>query len=250
MTPEIESMLYEKRMKLQKLIDQFHRSSGLFLHGIDLQNGNPVGLQDDADDWQDVEEGDDPDDIPGSFPSGTLHPIIDSMSATLPAEKQRIRLPSSFGKEACSGPLKFLSPVELDLRKGQANDAMHGLRLAIGQKSFKYRSQIRQGSSNPHSGYAARTRSHAEIRTIQRTIDQYARIYTSSRNAMCALGASQDDLDVYRKLTPSDLVASTAVIDFNARGQRNEGLSWIWQRHAASTDNPEWMDECEYESFV
>ena len=62
---------------------------------------------------------------------------------------------------------------------------------------------------------------------------------------MCVLGATDEDLAVYRVLTPADIVASTAVIDFNARGQREKVLSWIWQRHVSSNNNPEWMNECE-----
>lgn len=250
MTPEAESILYDKRTKLQKLIDDFHRNSAVFLRNIQETGEGGSKLPDDQDDWLDVEEGDDPDDIPGAFPSVNLTPVIDLTTATLPAEKQRIRLPSSFGKEACIGILKAESSVELDIRKGQANDALHGLQLAIGEKSFLYRKNIRQGSSNPNTGYAARTRSNAEVRTIQRTIDQFARIYTSARKAMCVLGATDEDLDVYRVLTTADIVASTAVIDFNAPGQRDKELSWIWQRHVSSTNNPKWMDECKLKLFI
>ena len=250
MTREVESSLYAKRTKLQKLIDDFHRDSGVFLRKISQNTHGHVRSVDDQEDWQDVEEGDDPDDVPGAFPSGGSEPVIDLTSATLPAEKQPLRLPSSFGKDICSGVLEAEALVERDIRKGQANDALHGLQLGIGEKSFAYRKKIRQGGTNPNTGYVARTRSNAEVRTIQRSIDQFARIYTSARKALCVLGATDDDLEIYRVLTPSDIAASTAVIDFNAPGQRSKQLSWIWQRHVSSTDDPEWMNECEFTSFI
>ena len=99
MTREVESALLEKRIKLQKLIDGFNRDSSIFLRKIQATSESGVKSLDDQDDWQDVEEGDDPDDIPGAFPSSTSDPAIDLTSATLPAEKQTLRLPSSFGKE-------------------------------------------------------------------------------------------------------------------------------------------------------
>ena len=250
MTREVESLLHDKRSKLQKLIDDFHRDASIFLRKISKISDGHVKSLDDQDDWKDVEEGDDPEDIPGAFPSGGSEPVIDLTNATLPAEKQPLRLPSSFGKEVCSGVLEVEASVERDIRKGQANDALHGLQLGIGEKSFAYRKKIRQGGKNPNTGYAARTRSNAEVRTIQRSIDQFARVYTSARKALCVLGATDEDLEIYRVLTPSDIAASTAVIDFNARGERGKELSWIWQRHVSSTDDPEWMNECEFTSVL
>ena len=239
---EAQLALYDKRTKLQKEIDQFHQSSLLYLPPLD-----PATItHKDPNDWVDEEEeneGDPTKDIPGSY-GDKQGEIIDIGDNSLLAEQQILRLPSSFGRELCTGRLKELAKIELDLRKGQANDALHGLRLAIGQKSFHFRANVRQASSTANTGYQGRLRSADESRSIQNTIDEFSKVYTSARNAMEIVGATGKDLRHYQKLSRQDIKTTPAVVDFNARGQRNEGLSWIWQMYVESSEDPDWMDEC------
>ena len=61
---------------------------------------------------------------------------------------------------------------------------------------------------------------------------------------METLGMSEEDIQNYPKLSKSDTNASTAVVDFNARGQRNEGLSWIWRTPHEMTRDSRLMNEC------
>ena len=199
----------------------------------------PLSAQSDTTDeadpheWYDLEE--EPEDLPLNCRSND---IIEDNS--LPPERQKIPLPSLFGKEACRGSLKHLAAVELDLRIGQANDTLRFLRIAIGQKSFLYRSKIRPSSTA--AGYSKRLRNFAEVRTLQMSIDQAAKVYMSIRRAMENLGAGDSILSQYAVLTKNDIVASTAVADPNAPGQRNETLSWIWRMKHNGSD-PQWIDE-------
>ena len=238
---EVQLALYDKRMKLQKDIDQFHQTSLLYLPPLD--SATAVGK--DSNSWvdEDEEEEEDPtESIPGAYNTQDKG-IIDVSDNVLPPEQQILRLPSSFGREMCTGRLKVLARIELDLRKGQANDVLHGLRLAIGQKSFHFRANVRQASSTANTGYQGRLRSADQSRVIQGTIDEFSKVYTSARNTMETLGATAKDLRQYQTLSRQDIKTTTAVVDFNARGQRNEGLSWIWQTYIESSDDPEWMQE-------
>ena len=61
---------------------------------------------------------------------------------------------------------------------------------------------------------------------------------------MDTLGASPEILLQYQVLTKSDIVASTAVADPNAPGQRNKALSWIWRMKESGATDPKWLDEC------
>ena len=49
-----------------------------------------------------------------------------------------------------------------------------------------------------------------------------------ARDAMIALGASPEVLSLYRELRKEDLRVNTAIADPNARGRRQEAISWIF----------------------
>ncbi|KAK7678294.1 hypothetical protein QCA50_018642 [Cerrena zonata] len=233
-TAEETKRLLEKRLSLQAEIDNFRSKSQDF---VSILNEADPDLSAVLDDWEDIAGDDlqDPDDQHN--PDGPVFEIADGRLA----ECLPIPLPSSFGKVACKTRLQGLAAIELDLRIGQANDSLRYLRIAIGQKSFNFRTKFRPASGN--SGYKNRLRSYAEKHTLQMSIDQAAQIYTSARRALDILGASPDVLSRFKVLNKTDLAASTAVIDPNARGERNNGLSWIWHTQHDPGEDPVWLDE-------
>ncbi|KAK7692105.1 hypothetical protein QCA50_003724 [Cerrena zonata] len=233
-TPDETKKILEKRQDLQEQIDDFRARSGAF---VSIANEPNPDHSPALDEWEDapVDDNDDPD--AQHDPETTVFEIIDDRVA----ERLAIPLPSSFGKVACKARLQGLAAIEIDLRVGQANDALRFLRIAIGQKSFNFRSKFRTGSGN--SGYKNRLRSYAENHTLQMTIDQAAQVYTSARHALEVLGASPDILSKFKVLKKADLSSSTAVVDPNARGERNNGLSWIWHTQHDPGEDPVWLDE-------
>lgn len=224
--------IQDKRRKLQKDIDSFRQRSALYLPA---QQPLSDTRESDPDEWYDLEEDNDDYNAPDAF-------IETVDSEVLPPERQTLPLPSSFGLHACQGYLRQLAELELDLRIGQANDTLRFLRIAIGQKSFLYRTKIR--SSSATQGYSKRLRRFSDIQTLQMSIDLAAKVYMSIRTAMENLGASQQVLSKYCVLAKSDIVASTAVADPNAAGERNKALSWIWRTRTSGSGNPDWLDEC------
>lgn len=259
-TAQEDAMLQDKRTKLQERIDEFCRKSNQYLP---VMQDNPFIPPDLSEEWVTFDDSEPVnDDLPsfdededGEGDAGEQDEGLPARSTAreeesifidnaLPAEEQRIPLPSTFGRTACAGRLKHLAKVELSLRKGQANDALHALRMAIGQKSFVYRSKIRKGSTSSNSNYKQRLRNSSGAQTLEMSIDQSSKVYISARRAIMKLGASKADKAKYQVLQPEHVHASTAVVDFNARGQRNESLSWIWHVHRAPAEDPTWMQEC------
>ncbi|KAK7686643.1 hypothetical protein QCA50_010243 [Cerrena zonata] len=232
--PDQTKKFLEKRQSLQQQIDNFKAQSRGFVPLTNEPDPDPLTS---PDDWED-----DPTD--GSADADEFElpdDIITETSDGRQAKRLAIPLPSSFGKVACKTRLQTLAAIELDLRVGQANDALRFLRIAIGQKSFNFRTKFRSRSGN--SGYKNRLRSYAENHTLQMTIDQAAQIYKSSRHAMEILGASKETLLKFKILTKADISSSTAVVDPNARGERNNGLSWIWHTQQDPAQDPAWLDE-------
>ena len=239
--------LEQRREKLQDSIDEFSRMVQFYLPA---QARNPPTAppvpDDSADKWEDVdpaqsfddEESDD-DDTPHQ---GRLRSKIIDVVSALPAEEQVVQLPSRFGSEVCKTHLKALAEIEVALRRAQANDALHNLRLAIGQKSFLYRHKVRKNATN--ANHKMRLRSRNDIASVSSSIDVASKIYASARRAMKILGAPGNLLEKYQVLQPKDVQTNTAVVDFNAPGQRNRAMSWIWHSHNSAQDNPEWLQEC------
>ena len=226
--------LYERRERLQESIDEFCRLARVYIPSVDP---NLSIHADDPDEWEDDFDLQASEDEGGDLQHTTSREVLN----ILPAEKQKLPLPSSYGREACAGYLKFLADIELALRIAQAADALHNLRLFIAQKSFVYRNDVRKGATN--ANHKKRLRSRGNIASLSASVDLSAKVYMSARRAMHTLGAMEDVLQKYQVLKPQHLQTSTAVVDFNAPGQRNKTLSWIWHSHQSSANDPSWLRE-------
>jgi hypothetical protein len=184
------------------------------------------------------------DDSTEAVPATSLDPLSDSDSeaelergptttkfvASLQAqislmnEKYPILLPSALGHEMCKKlNLQTVLQAELALREGQANDALYAIRLYIGEKSVRFRKNLRLAKSK-----VQKTRSWDAIHTVDRCLKEQSLIYNSARNVMIKLGADNNTMSHYQVLTSEDLKVNTAIVEPNARGQHNVKLSWIW----------------------
>lgn len=164
-----------------------------------------------------------------------LHSLKSTAGALL-AENFQLYLPSSFVLTC----FPEQAAKELELRLGQANDALHNLRIALGKKSFLFRSHVRAAKSQQK-----KTRAWAEVSSVDADVRQQARIYASTRRKMIGLGATEETLDRYKVLKYVDLKISTAVATPNAPGQRDTRLSWFWTMDVqADAKTDDWMEEC------
>ncbi|KAG1721480.1 uncharacterized protein EDB91DRAFT_1256508 [Suillus paluster] len=119
-----------------------------------------------------------------------------------------IPLPSNFG---------------MSLHEGQANDALHNLRIHLWNKAVLFRTSVRQVKSQ-----ALKTRAWSQVTLVEQAMSLNASIYKKTRKQMVKLGPGQLQLLKYQPLLQEQLKVSAAVGDPNARGQRNESLAWFW----------------------
>ena len=168
-------------------------------------------------------------------------------------EEQPLALPSTLGYVyLVSHDLTELASKELQLREGQLNDCLQGIRTAIAYKSLLYRTKVRKAGS-----YRNKLRSFDEIRTTDDGLMKHVRAYGQARKAATRLfednpvdPESRDQramfLARYKEIRREDLGVTTAVLEQFTHGLRNIHSSWIW--HVEDSDvaqNTAWLQECE-----
>lgn len=157
-------------------------------------------------------------------------------------EKMVLPMPSTLGSVKCSelGGADLIQH-ELALREGQANDALHNIRVNLADKAVIFRTTVRTAKSQSMS-----TRAWAQVHSVDRAVCINASVYTKCRTQLANLGADDELLERYRPLLKEHLKVSTAVADPNARGQRNSTLAWFWSMDVVGdSQNSDWLNECE-----
>ena len=210
--------LNERRERLQRRITAWTRRSAEFLQGEEELLGEQLA---DDEEW---------DDLNGEDAGG-----LESDGAADP-ERLRLPLPSAMA----TGRSAEQAKQELLLRQGQANDALHAIRIKLSYKAGLFRGSVRQANSQK-----TKTRAWGEVNAAEASVRQQARIYSRAREAMVALGASPELLSRYQVLRKEHLQARTSVIDPAVVRHRNENLSWFWKLDAqGDMENDLWMQEC------
>ena len=229
-------LLEQKRTRLRSQIDQFNRQATNFISSLRV---NQLPRTSSIERWEDLEDVDLDYDI---MHSSSFRGETALIEQSLPPEVQPLTLPSALNNHPKNDAAFLeLSSSELELRMGQANDALHETCLSIAQKSYLFRTRVRKNS--PTQSYV--TRSYGETQAVQASIEQSAKTYRLARKAMIRLGASMSILTQYRVLEKEDLRANTAVADSNAPGQRSDSMSWIWHMSSnAERNHPAYLEEC------
>jgi hypothetical protein len=155
-------------------------------------------------------------------------------------ESDILPLPSNIISENVSPALESLRSVERELRRGQANDALEGVRSGLASKSLLLLTNVNQSSSTKQS-----TRAWASVRNAQGQILFHARSYQRAWKALTTIGTAEDLL-MYKKLEEKDLVVVKDITNAKRFGQGSESLAWFW-RIGPSGDSvtEDWMQECE-----
>jgi hypothetical protein len=216
-----------RRDKLQLQIDRFSQSASTFL-------GHTIDGDDIADSY--VDENVLEDDYFNQEDDATF-----ASPCSFQPEACFIPLPSNLGIARCNEfEITDLVSQEICLREGQANDALHAIRVNLAHKAVIFRKSVRAAKSQVRT-----TRAWTQVRSVENVISLNAAIYSKCRKQLGKLGADQL-LEKYQKLDKGDLKASTAIADPNARGQRNSTLPWFWSVDVtADACSSDWMTECE-----
>ncbi|KAG1844776.1 hypothetical protein F4604DRAFT_1937331 [Suillus subluteus] len=226
-----KTSIEEKRQRLAARIAKFHETADAMTAGMDLDIGtvhsdDPRFCRTDNDgtEWVDVSD----------------EEISEDIDEEILTEEMGIWMPSSVSQHNGTLGLGPLQAEELELRKGQANDCLENLRMALGHKALIYRQYFRSADST-----WAGTRSKQEARRCQLKIDKYVRSYQRARSAMECLGMEEATLgSIYREIMPSELSIDKEVTEENRFGQGSDRLAWFWRVNNANEGQEDaWMDE-------
>jgi hypothetical protein len=148
-------------------------------------------------------------------------------------------LPSNIISRELRPSLESLISVERELRKGQANDALEGLRVGLANKSLLLLTNVNKSTSTKQS-----TRAWASVRNAQSQILCHAHCYQRARQALKYVG-TPEDLAVYHKLKEKDLVTVKDITMAKRFGQGSDTLAWFWRiGPSQDTLTGKWMEEC------
>jgi hypothetical protein len=158
-------------------------------------------------------------------------------------EKVSLSLPSSITPEDRSRlGLEVLASQEVELRQGQANDCLDGLRLALANKALLFRTDIRQSKSKK-----GKTRAWAGVHAVEAKVNKYARAYKRARLALIRLGADNKILEMYQPLREEDLRICADIVEENRYDQKKDSLAWFWRIGIQSKADPgSWIQDCRW----
>jgi len=227
------------RALLGKHIKDFCEGSSSFLHSVEEVDLKP--FQHESINTP-VEEFVEPDDmVDGPQEVDSFNEEDDETDAlSLSPESIILPLPSNIISVKHRAGMESLTSVERELRKGQANDALEGLRIGLANKSLLLLRDVNQSTSTKQS-----TRAWSSVRNAQSQILLHARSYQRAWVALNSVGTGED-LIFYQKLEEKHLVVVKDITMAKRFGQGSETLAWFW-RVGPSKDaiTGEWMEECE-----
>ncbi|KAN0137341.1 hypothetical protein V8E53_004786 [Lactarius tabidus] len=237
--PMIEKaqVIDNKHSRLQRFIDMFERQADSYiLRHRALENAQIAPLTDysqfdDIDMLDDLEP-----QVPVQASPHAFHYISHSSDSSgidsTNAEDLSIILPSSLGWEWCiQNNVQNLAEKEAKLHVAQANDAVHGMRLALGFKSALFR------------GQRTKTRAWDAVHSTDATVNHHARNYSMAREAYLQIQQAYSVGPELPQLCLADLRVGTAILDPAEVRQRNTQLSWIWSFGETVDKDGTWMDE-------
>ena len=167
---------------------------------------------------------------------------VDQVQPEENPEDQELLLPSVLDADH---QLPQLAAIEMELRRGQANEAVKALRNQLSQRLVILREMTRvlRGQNNI-------TRAHSTLDRLNVQINESARGYRKARDAMRRLGMVQHD-ESYPPLLERD-ISTTNVFENPRPLGRGEpvSISWIWRINmngerdgAARLIGTDWLEE-------
>ena len=168
--------------------------------------------------------------------------MVDELRAKRP-DQAKLPLPSNLGHDKCMAlGASHLIKQELKLQAGQANDALHEIRLALANKAVLFRTDVQHAAS-----HAKTTRAWGKVNAVDAVVSRHVTIYRRCQSAMMKLSADEDMMARYRPLKDEDLKVSTTVTEPNSRNHRSNKLAWFWSMDIpGDTEMNDWMSECKF----
>jgi hypothetical protein len=220
--------LLDRRRKLEARISAYEHRISIIIKPDDdtkwsTQDGNILDV--------DIEPGEMSGNLLEDYPDGWFTP-----------EQDRITLPSALAHgEIDRLSLKSMAMIETELRKGQVVDALEGLRLALGEKSLCFRTEVRNADSQrtTHRAWDNVHKLDAEARKCRG-------IYQQARRALTYLEVDREYLATLHDITDDDLKVASDITDERRFGQRSDTLPWFWRICEPAVAGGPRMQECMY----
>ena len=134
--------------------------------------------------------------------------------------------------------------MELELREGQANNALEKLRECLAEKSLRFRTEVR-----PRKSQKKATRAWDSVHRVDEQISQAVVTYERARHAIGELG-NREDLEKFQEIKKSDLKMSGDIVEENRVRQRSSILPWFWRLdRKLKSYCGEYEKECEYHIY-
>lgn len=227
------------RSRLGKQVKDFLHAANIFMPTVEQVELRP--FEDELIDTP-AEESVEPEDLLDGFLDEDLYceeEDDDQAFSDLP-ETLALPLPSNVISISVGPSIESLQSIERELRKGQANDALEGVRIGLANKSLLLLTDVNKSTSTKES-----TRAWASVRNAQTQILLHAQDYQLAWKALKCIG-TPEDLLIYQKLEAKDLVVVKDITAAKRFGQGSDSLAWFW-RIGPGEDSltGEWMEECE-----
>jgi len=227
------------RARLGKQVKDFLHTANTFLPVLEEVDLKP--LDDEVIDTP-AEESVEPEDLVDSILDDDVYYEEEEDETEAPSilpEETVLPLPSNITSVNPIPSLEPLRSIERELRKGQANDALEGLRIGLANKSLLLLTDVNQSTSTKQS-----TRAWASVRNSQSHILFHANGYQRAWQALKRVG-TPEDLIVYQKLEDKDLVVVKDITMAKRFGQGSDSLAWFWRIGPSEEAlTGEWMEEC------
>lgn len=227
---------------MKKNIAEHRRQGGkLMLDNLALVNVEENNDTDSED--EDEEVGDDEDDGDDEYRPDSTAKGSKRVDEVKEAEHMEVCMPSTFSQEERIqiGWAK-LAEQEVELREAQINDALHDLRIALGEKSLRFRKVLRGDRSQKHV-----SRAWSMINSYDDRANLQVDIYERAVEALKKLG---NDAEKWLPIDRDhDLQMKGDVEHANRIGQSSHALAWFWRLQGSEVsdeveDSP-MMKECE-----
>jgi hypothetical protein len=243
--------LEDRRRRLEGRIKAFHRKGDALMEVEDLDDLPPVGPDEDeggysSDDEERVcgeQEEEDVGESEYSSDDGAVGLCEDSdgdEEIEFP-EQMSLCLPSSLRRaQIQKHGLQMLALQEIQLRVGQANDALAGLCVELRHKALLFRTQVRYTKNTK-----GKTRAWKEVSKSSMEVMKHVHCYRRAWKALQQLGADDEILEKYQEIKKEDLRMSGDMMEENRVGQRSDTLAWFWRLGPHSDmEGDDWMEEC------
>src|SRR5882762_3302813 len=178
--------IMDRQHRLLRRIRAFHAKNYLVIDGIANNDSNIIPHPISFDEDEILQDDEDPEDMMA------FEDDVNDEEEESP-ERMQLMMPSSLNAtDIIHLGVEDLAAQELELRKGQANDALERLRLALANKALLWRTKVHAANKTKK-----RTRAWADIKKVRQQVEQHVRCYHRARHALANLGADLETMEKY-----------------------------------------------------